>query len=79
MTKKMDIRGLYLTEGNSYLQFSEQFSAAFEMTNSIDNLFITILVPQTVSMNGSPLKTTNVASPVELYGSQPQPEENIGS
>jgi hypothetical protein len=79
MTKKMDIRGLYSTEGNCYLQFSEQFSAAFEMTNSIDTLFITIFVPQTVSMNGSPLKTTNVASPVELYGSQPQPEENVGS
>jgi len=41
-TKKMDIRGLHSAQGHCYLQYSQIYSASFEITNSIDYL-ITII------------------------------------
>jgi len=33
MTNKMDIRGLHSAEGHCYLQYSQLYSALFEITN----------------------------------------------
>jgi len=33
VTKKMDIRGLHSTESHNYLQYSQLYSASFELTN----------------------------------------------
>jgi len=33
VTKKMDIRGLHSAEGHCYLQYSQPYSASFEITN----------------------------------------------
>ena len=33
VTNKMDIRGLHSAEGHCYLQFSQLYSASFEITN----------------------------------------------
>jgi len=43
VTKKMDIRGLHFAECHSYLQYSQLYSASFEITNWIDYL-ITIII-----------------------------------
>jgi hypothetical protein len=42
VTKKMDRRGLYCPEGHCYLQYSQLYSAAFEITNWNDNVFTTL-------------------------------------
>jgi len=33
MTKRMDIRGLHSAEGHCYIQYSQLYSASFEITN----------------------------------------------
>jgi len=38
----MDIRGHYSAEGHCYLQYSQLYLAAFEITEWIDNMFPTI-------------------------------------
>jgi hypothetical protein len=69
-TNKMDIRGFHSTAGHCYLQYSQLYSASFEITNWIDNLFITILCSHTMSTSESPPKTHNMAPLGWLFGSQ---------
>jgi len=75
---KIDIRGLHSAEGHCNLQYSQQYSASCEITNWIDYLITTIFCSHTMSTNGSPLKTTNMAPTSGLFGSQQRPEDNVG-
>jgi len=80
VTNKMDIRGTHSAEGHRYLQYSQLYSASFEITNWIDYLIKTIFCSHTMSTNGSPLKTTNMAPPGGLFGSQQhRPGDNVGA
>jgi hypothetical protein len=78
VTNKMDIRGLHSTEGHCYLQYSQLYSASFEITNSIDYLITTIFCSHTMSTNKSPPKIANMAPSDSLIGSQPRPDDNVG-
>jgi len=79
VTNKMDIRGLHSAEGHCYFQYSQVSTASFEITNGIDNLFTTLICSHTMSTNRSPPKTTNMAPPGSLFGSQPPPEDDVGA
>jgi len=79
VTNQMNIRGLHSPEGHCYLQYSQLYSASFKITNWIDNLITTIFSLHTMSMNGSPPKTTNMAPPGGLFGSQQCPDDNVGA
>ena len=46
VTNKMAIRGLHSAQGHCYLQYSQLYSAAFEMTNWIENVFTAIMFVQ---------------------------------
>jgi len=78
-TNKLDIRGLHSAEGHCYLQYSQLYTVSFEITKWIDKLFTTIFCSHTMSTNGSPPKTTNIAPSVGLFGSQQYPEDNVGA
>jgi len=77
VTNKMDIRGLHSAKGHWYLQYSQLYSASFEITNWIDNLFTTIFFSHTMSTNGSPPKATIMAPQGGLFGSQQHPDDNV--
>jgi len=77
MTNRMDIRGLHSAEGHCYHQYSQLYSASFEITNWIVNLITTIFSSHTMLTNGSSLKTTNMAPPGGLFGSQQHPDDNV--
>jgi len=79
VTNRMDIRGHHSAKGHCYLQYSHLYSASFEITNWIDNLFTTIFCSHTMSTNRSPPKTTNMAPPGGLFGSQQHPDDNVGA
>jgi len=79
VTNKWDISGLHSIKGNCDLQYSQLYSAAFEITNSIDDLITTIFYLHMMLTNGSPLKTTNMGPPVRLFGSQQCPDNNVGA
>jgi len=80
VTNKMHIRGLHSAEGHCYLQYSQLCSASFEITNCIDDLIKNIFCSHTMSTNGSPPKTTNMAPPGGLFGSQQQRlHDNVGA
>jgi len=44
VTKQMNIRYLHSAEGHCYLQYSQVYSAAFKITNWIDNVFTIIFL-----------------------------------
>jgi len=75
----MDIRGLHSAEGHCYLQCPQLYSASFEITNRIDYFITTIFCSHTMSTNGFPPKTTNMAPPSGLFGSQQRPDDNVGA
>jgi len=75
----MDIRGPHFADGHYYLHHSQQYSAAFESTKWIENLFTTMLCSHTMLMNGSPPKTTDMAPMGGLFGSQQRPNDNVGA
>ena len=79
VTNKMDIRGPHSAGGHCYLQYSQLYSTSFEVTNWIDNLITTIFCWHTMLTNGSPPKTTNMASPGGLFGSPQRPDDNVGA
>jgi len=73
----MHKRGLHSSKGHYYMQYSQLYSASFEITSWIDNLFTTIFHSHMMSMNGSPLKSTNMAPTGGLFGLQQCPEGNV--
>jgi len=75
----MDTRGLHSAEGHCYLQYSQLYSASFEFTNCIDNLFTTIFCSHSMSTYRSPPKTSNMAPPGGLFASQQHPDDNVGA
>jgi len=75
----MQIRGLHSAEGHCYLQYSQPYSALFEITNWIDYLITIILCWHTMSTNRSLPKTTNMAPTGGLFGSQQRPDDNVGA
>jgi len=78
VTNKMDIRGLHSAEGHCDLQHSQLHSTSFQITDCIDNLITTIVCSHTMSTNGSPPMTTNLAPSGGLFGSQQRPDDNVG-
>jgi len=79
LAMKMDVRCLHSAEGHWYLQYSQLYSASFEFINWIDYLITTIFRSQTMSTNGSPPKTTNMAPNSRLFASQQLPDDNVGA
>ena len=76
VTNTRDIGGLDSAEGHCNLQYSQLYSASFEIINCIDNLFTTIFCSHSMSTNRSPPKTSNMAAPGGLFGSQQRPDDN---
>jgi len=74
----MHLRGIHSAEGHCYLQYSQLYSFSFKITNSIDNLFTTILCSHTMSTNRSPPKKTIMAPLGGLFGSQWRADDNVG-
>jgi len=79
VTTRMDIRGLHSAEGHCYHQYSQPYSTSFEITNWIEYLITTIFFSHTISTNGSPPKTTNLAPTGGLFRSQQCPDDNVGA
>jgi len=75
----MYIRGLHSGEGHCYLQYSQQYSASFKITNWIYHLFTSIFCSHTMSTNGSPPNPFNMAPSGGLFGSQQCPDTNVGA
>jgi len=75
----MNIRGLHFAQDYGNLQYSQLYSDSFEITNWIDNLCSTIFFSYSILTNGSPPKTTNMASTGGLFDLQQRPENNVGA
>jgi len=79
VTTKIFIRDLNSIESHCYCQYSQPYSASFEITNWIDYLIFTIFCSHTMSKNGSAPETTNMASTGALFGLQQRPDDNVGA
>ena len=74
----MDIKGLHSAKGHCYLQYSQLYYALFEIIHWLD-IWIKPSWVHTMSTNGSPLKTSNMAATGRLFGSQQWPDDYLGA
>jgi len=79
MTTKLDIRGIDSIEGYCFLEYSQLYSAEFEITHWIDNLFTTICGSHRMLMNRAAPNFTNMAPTGGLFRSQQHPDDNVGA
>jgi len=75
----MDIRGPHSAECHCLLHYSQLYSTSFEITNWIDYSVTLIICSHTMSTNGSPPETTNMAPTSGLVGSQYCADGNVGA